>query len=62
LRSHACSESGANILEARCVSTGSTAEVRFVIEITEGHMLSNTINRLQNIESVFHAMQVAPSV
>jgi GTP pyrophosphokinase len=54
------SESGANILEARCLSMGPMVKNRFVVEIADTHTLKGAISRMRNIESVFDAYRVTP--
>jgi guanosine-3',5'-bis(diphosphate) 3'-pyrophosphohydrolase len=54
------SESGANILEARCLSNPPMVKNRFVVEVADTHSLKGAINRLRNIESVFDAYRVTP--
>jgi GTP diphosphokinase / guanosine-3',5'-bis(diphosphate) 3'-diphosphatase len=58
--SRAFSESGANILEARCLSMGPMVKNRFVVEMADTHTLKSAVNRLRNIESVFDAYRVTP--
>jgi GTP diphosphokinase / guanosine-3',5'-bis(diphosphate) 3'-diphosphatase len=58
--SRAFSESGANIIEARCLSTPPMVKNRFVIEVADTHALKSAITRLRNIESVFDAYRVTP--
>jgi GTP pyrophosphokinase len=58
--SRAFSESGANIVEARCLSSPPMVKNRFVIEIADTHGLRGAITRLRNIESVFDAYRVTP--
>jgi GTP diphosphokinase / guanosine-3',5'-bis(diphosphate) 3'-diphosphatase len=58
--SRAFSESGANIVEARCLSTPPMVKNRFVIEVADTHGLKGAITRLRNIESVFDAYRVTP--
>jgi guanosine-3',5'-bis(diphosphate) 3'-pyrophosphohydrolase len=58
--SRAFSESGANILEARCLSTPPMVKNRFVVELADTHTLKGAITRLRNIESVFDAYRVTP--
>ncbi len=58
--SRAFSESGANILEARCLSMGPMVKNRFVVELADTHTLRSAINRLRNVESVFDAYRVTP--
>ena len=58
--SRAFSESGANILEARCLSTPPMVKNRFVVEVADTHTLKSAITRLRNTESVFDAYRVTP--
>ncbi|HTW41825.1 MAG TPA: bifunctional (p)ppGpp synthetase/guanosine-3',5'-bis(diphosphate) 3'-pyrophosphohydrolase [Solirubrobacteraceae bacterium] len=58
--SRAFSESGANILEARCLSMGPMVKNRFVVELADTHALKSAITRLRNTESVFDAYRVTP--
>jgi GTP diphosphokinase / guanosine-3',5'-bis(diphosphate) 3'-diphosphatase len=58
--SRAFSESGANIVEARCLSTPPMVKNRFVVEVADTHSLKGAITRLRNIESVFDAYRVTP--
>ncbi len=58
--SRAFSESGANILEARCLSMGPMVKNRFVVELADTHTLKTAITRIRNIESVFDAYRVTP--
>jgi GTP pyrophosphokinase len=58
--SRAFSESGANILEARCLSMGPMVKNRFVVELADTHALKSAVNRLRNTESVFDAYRVTP--
>jgi len=58
--SRAFSESGANILEARCLSTPPMVKNRFVVELADTHTLKGAITRLRNIDSVFDAYRVTP--
>jgi GTP pyrophosphokinase len=58
--SRAFSESGANILEARCLSMGPMVKNRFVVEVADTHALKSAITRLRNTESVFDAYRVTP--
>src|SRR3984957_1076388 len=60
--SRAFSESGANILEARCLSTPPMVKNRFVVEGADTHSLRSAITRLRNTESVFDAYRVTPGV
>ncbi len=54
------SECGANILEARCLSSPPMVKNRFVVEVADTHTLKGAITRLRNIESVFDAYRVTP--
>jgi GTP diphosphokinase / guanosine-3',5'-bis(diphosphate) 3'-diphosphatase len=54
------SETGANILEARCLSNPPMVKNRFVVEVADTHSLKGAITRLRNIESVFDAYRVTP--
>jgi GTP diphosphokinase / guanosine-3',5'-bis(diphosphate) 3'-diphosphatase len=56
------SESGANILEARCLSTPPMVKNRFVVEVADTHTLKGAVTRLRNTESVFDAYRVTPGV
>jgi GTP diphosphokinase / guanosine-3',5'-bis(diphosphate) 3'-diphosphatase len=58
--SRAFSESGANILEARCLSTPPMVKNRFVVELADTHALKSAVTRIRNIESVFDAYRVTP--
>ncbi len=58
--SRAFSESGANILEARCLSMGPMVKNRFVVEMADTHALKSAVTRLRNTESVFDAYRVTP--
>ncbi|HEV7527986.1 MAG TPA: bifunctional (p)ppGpp synthetase/guanosine-3',5'-bis(diphosphate) 3'-pyrophosphohydrolase [Solirubrobacteraceae bacterium] len=54
------SESGANILEARCLSMPPMVKNRFVVEVADTHTLKGAITRMRNIDSVFDAYRVTP--
>ncbi len=58
--SRSFSESGANILEARCLSMGPMVKNRFVVELADTHALKSAITRVRNTESVFDAYRVTP--
>ncbi len=58
--SRSFSETGANILEARCLSMGPMVKNRFVVELADTHALKSAITRLRNTESVFDAYRVTP--
>jgi guanosine-3',5'-bis(diphosphate) 3'-pyrophosphohydrolase len=56
------SESGANIIEARCLSNPPMVKNRFVVEVADAHGLKGAINRLRNTDSVFDAYRVTPGL
>ncbi len=56
----AFSESGANIIEARCLSSPPMVKNRFVVELADTQSLKGAISRLRNTESVFDAYRVTP--
>jgi guanosine-3',5'-bis(diphosphate) 3'-pyrophosphohydrolase len=58
--SRAFSESGANILEARCLSSPPMVKNRFVVELADTQSLKGAISRLRNTDSVFDAYRVTP--
>ena len=58
--SRSFSESGANIVEARCLSAPPMVKNRFVIEVADSHALKSAISKLRNVESVFDAYRVTP--
>jgi guanosine-3',5'-bis(diphosphate) 3'-pyrophosphohydrolase len=58
--SRAFSESGANILEARCLSSPPMVKNRFVVELADTQGLKGAISRLRNTDSVFDAYRVTP--
>jgi GTP diphosphokinase / guanosine-3',5'-bis(diphosphate) 3'-diphosphatase len=58
--SRAFSESGANIVEARCLSSPPMVKNRFVVELADTQSLKGTLTRLRNTESVFDAYRVTP--
>jgi GTP pyrophosphokinase len=60
--SRAFSESGANILEARCLSMPPMVKNRFVVELADTQSLKGAISRLRNTDSVFDAYRVTPGV
>jgi GTP diphosphokinase / guanosine-3',5'-bis(diphosphate) 3'-diphosphatase len=55
------SESGINILEARCTVVHPMVKNRFVVEVGDTAALKNCVQRLRNIESVFDAYRVTPT-
>ncbi|MHB8491527.1 MAG: RelA/SpoT family protein [Solirubrobacteraceae bacterium] len=56
------SESGANIIEARCLSNPPMVKNRFVVEVADTQTLKGAVNRLRNTDSVFDAYRVTPGV
>ncbi len=58
--SRSFSESGANIVEARCLSAPPMVKNRFVVEVADSHALKSAITKLRNVESVFDAYRVTP--
>jgi GTP pyrophosphokinase len=59
--SRAFSESGVNILEARCVVDHPMVKDRFVVEVGDRSALKSCVQRIRNIESVFDAYRVTPT-
>jgi GTP diphosphokinase / guanosine-3',5'-bis(diphosphate) 3'-diphosphatase len=55
------SESGINILEARCTVDHPMVKNRFVVEVGDTQALKACITRLRNVESVFDAYRVTPA-
>ncbi|MBA3300756.1 MAG: bifunctional (p)ppGpp synthetase/guanosine-3',5'-bis(diphosphate) 3'-pyrophosphohydrolase [Thermoleophilaceae bacterium] len=55
------SESGINILEARCTVVPPMVKNRFVVEVGDTAALKAAIHRLRNIDSVFDAYRVTPT-
>ncbi len=55
------SETGVNILEARCTVVDPMVKNRFVVEVGDTQALKTCIQRLRNIESVFDAYRLTPS-
>jgi GTP diphosphokinase / guanosine-3',5'-bis(diphosphate) 3'-diphosphatase len=55
------SESGINILEARCTVVHPMVKNRFVVEVGDTQALKSCVQRLRNIESVFDAYRVTPA-
>ncbi len=55
-------EGGVNIVSAVCTTTPPMVRNRFVVEVGDTKVLRTTINRLRNIESVFDAFRITPSV
>ncbi len=59
--SRAFSESGVNILEARCIVDQPMVKDRFVLEVGDVKALKACIQRVRNIESVFDAYRITPT-
>jgi GTP pyrophosphokinase len=55
------SESGVNILEARCTVDHPMVKNRFVVEVGDTQALKTCIGRLRNVDSVFDAYRVTPA-
>jgi GTP diphosphokinase / guanosine-3',5'-bis(diphosphate) 3'-diphosphatase len=55
------SETGVNILEARCIVSDQMVRNRFVVEVGDAQGLNATVTRLRNIEGVFDAYRVTPT-
>jgi guanosine-3',5'-bis(diphosphate) 3'-pyrophosphohydrolase len=54
------SETGINILEARCTVNHPMVRNRFVVEVGDTRSLDHAISRLRNIDAVFDAYRVTP--
>jgi guanosine-3',5'-bis(diphosphate) 3'-pyrophosphohydrolase len=59
--SRAFSESGVNILEARCTVDHPMVKDRFVLEVGDVKALKACVQRVRNIESVFDAYRITPT-
>ena len=55
------SETGINILEARCTVVHPMVKNRFVVEVGDTSALKACITRLRTIDSVFDAYRVTPT-
>jgi GTP diphosphokinase / guanosine-3',5'-bis(diphosphate) 3'-diphosphatase len=55
------SETGVNIIEARCTTVHPMVKNRFVVEVGDLQALKMCIGRLRNIDSVFDAYRVTPT-
>jgi GTP pyrophosphokinase len=55
------SETGVNIIEARCTTVHPMVKNRFVVEVGDTQALKMCISRLRNIDSVFDAYRVTPT-
>jgi GTP pyrophosphokinase len=55
------SETGINILEARCTVSDQMVRNRFVVEVPDTQALDGAVGRLRNVDGVFDAFRVTPS-
>ncbi len=56
------SEAGINIIGASCTTTHPMVKNKFVIEVGDTEQLKHCITRLRNVESVFDAYRITPTV
>jgi guanosine-3',5'-bis(diphosphate) 3'-pyrophosphohydrolase len=56
------SEAGINILGASCMTKHPMVKNRFVVEVGDTEQLKQCISRLRNVESVFDAYRITPTV
>jgi guanosine-3',5'-bis(diphosphate) 3'-pyrophosphohydrolase len=56
------SEAGINILGASCMTKHPMVKNRFVIEVGDTEQLKQCISRLRNVESVFDAYRITPTL
>jgi GTP diphosphokinase / guanosine-3',5'-bis(diphosphate) 3'-diphosphatase len=54
------SESGVNIIEARCSTKHPMVKNRFVVEVGDSEQLRQCVSRLRHVEGVFDAYRVTP--
>lgn len=59
--SRTINESGASIIEARCIVNAHMMRNLFVVELGDTSTLKTCISRLRNVEGVFDAYRVTPS-
>ncbi len=59
--SRSFSESGVNIIEARCSTKHPMVKNRFVVEVGDSDQLRQCVSRLRHVEGVFDAYRVTPS-
>ncbi len=59
--SRAFSETGINILEARCTVVHPMVKNRFVVEVGDTAALKTCVSRLRTIDSVFDAYRITPT-
>ncbi|MBA2506552.1 MAG: bifunctional (p)ppGpp synthetase/guanosine-3',5'-bis(diphosphate) 3'-pyrophosphohydrolase [Thermoleophilaceae bacterium] len=55
------SESGINILEARCTVVHPMVKNRFVVEVGDTQALKNCVHRLRQVDAVFDAYRITPN-
>jgi guanosine-3',5'-bis(diphosphate) 3'-pyrophosphohydrolase len=58
--SRSFSESGVNIIEARCSTSHPMVKNRFVVEVGDSDQLRQCVSRLRHVEGVFDAYRVTP--
>jgi GTP diphosphokinase / guanosine-3',5'-bis(diphosphate) 3'-diphosphatase len=58
--SRSFSESGVNIIEARCSTKHPMVKNRFVVEVGDSDQLRQCVSRLRHVEGVFDAYRVTP--
>jgi GTP pyrophosphokinase len=56
------SEAGINILGASCMTKHPMVKNRFVVEVGDTEQLKQCISRLRNVDSVFDAYRITPTV
>ena len=56
------SEAGINILGASCMTKHPMVKNRFVVEVGDTEQLKQCISRLRNVESVFDAYRITPTI
>jgi guanosine-3',5'-bis(diphosphate) 3'-pyrophosphohydrolase len=56
------SEAGINIIGASCMTKHPMVKNRFVVEVGDTEQLKQCISRLRNVESVFDAYRITPTV
>jgi GTP diphosphokinase / guanosine-3',5'-bis(diphosphate) 3'-diphosphatase len=59
--SRSFSETGVNIIEARCSTKHPMVKNRFVVEVGDSDQLRQCLSRLRHVEGVFDAYRVTPS-
>ena len=59
--SRSFSETGVNIIEARCSTKHPMVKNRFVVEVGDSDQLRQCVSRLRHVEGVFDAYRVTPS-